>query len=135
MAPNCMAFSLLELMIACSLAAVLFSLAVPAYHHYLLRAYRSTAVKALLAAANCQEQIYATQFTYDTTRCLTHDEMDKYKLRFEPAETAATSNYLVIAEPLEAQRADPCGRLSLDQSGQRGISGSAERVRQCWEGR
>ena len=135
MAPNCQAFTLLELMIVCSLAAVLLSLAIPAYRHYLLRAYRSTAIDALLTAAGCQERIYTSKFTYDTTRCLMHEDVYKYELRFEPAETAMTSNYVLIAEPVGAQREDPCGRLSLDQSGQRSISGPAERLRQCWEGR
>ncbi len=132
---HCRAFTLLELMIVCSLAAILLALATPAYHHYLLRAYRTTAIETLLAAAACQERIYASEFNYDTNRCLAPGVEEKYHVRFEPVATAASSTFIVLAEPVEAQREDPCGNLSLDQSGMRGISGPAERLRKCWEGR
>lgn len=132
---NCRAFTLLELMIVCSLAAILLALATPAYHHYLLRAHRGTAIETLLAAAACQERIYAGEFNYDTNRCLVDSDEEKYHVRFEPAATAATSTFIVMAEPVAAQRNDPCGSLSLDQSGTRGISGPVESLRKCWEGR
>jgi type IV pilus assembly protein PilE len=132
---NYRAFTLLELMIVCSLVAILLALATPAYHHYLLRAHRSTAIETLLAAAACQERIYAGEFNYDTNRCLAHGDEEKYQVRFEPAATAAASTFIVMAEPVAAQRNDPCGTLSLDQSGTRGISGPVESLRKCWEGR
>ena len=133
--PNSHAFTLLELMITCALAAILLAMAVPGYHLYMLRAYRGAAIERLLAAAACQERIHASEFSYDTNRCLPGDEEAHYHIRFEPAATAAASGFLVIAEPLEAQDADPCGNLSLDQSGVRGISGPTVRLRRCWEGR
>lgn len=132
---RCHAFTLLELMIVCGLMAVLLSMAIPSYRHYLLRAHRSTAIEALLSAASCQERIYASELHYDTRRCLSPGNQAFYHVRFEPAEAAATNSFVVIADPVQAQDGDPCGSLSLDQSGSRGISGPAERVRQCWEGR
>jgi len=132
---RCHAFTLLELMIVCSLMAVLLSLAVPSYRHYLLRAHRSTAIEALLSAAACQERIYASELHYDTRRCLSSGNQAFYRVRFEPAEAAVTNSYVVIADPLRAQAGDLCGSLSLDQSGSRGIGGPAESLRQCWEGR
>jgi type IV pilus assembly protein PilE len=134
-APVTRAFTLLELMIVCSLAAILLALAVPGYHHYLQRAHRSAAIEVLLAAAACQERIYASEFSYDTNRCLANNQEQKYRFRFEPAARAASNQFSVIAEPLEAQRGDRCGRLTLDQSGTRGISGPRGELRSCWAGR
>lgn len=129
------AFTILELMIACSVVAILLTLAIPGYQGHVLRSYRSAAIEALLAAAACQERIYASEFSYDTRRCVVQDDNGKYELRFEPPEMAALTGFTVLADPVEAQRGDPCGSLSLDQSGVRGISGEASRLRKCWEGR
>jgi type IV pilus assembly protein PilE len=122
-------------MIVCALMAVLLSLAVPAYQRYLLRAHRSTAIESLLSAAACQERIYASSFHYDTNRCLAAGGDDYYDVRFEPTHTAAANTFVIIAEPVRAQTADVCGTLSLDQSGKRAVSGPAEHLRACWEGR
>ena len=133
--PCSAAFSLLEMMIVCALVAVLLSLAVPAYRYYLMRVYRSEAIESLLAAAACQERIYANEFNYDTRRCLPDNGGKNYSFRFEPSATPTSGTFTIIAEPLEIQSGDPCGRISLDQSGTRGIGGPAGRLRQCWEGR
>lgn len=131
----CRAFTILELMIVCCLVAILLTLAIPVYQGYVLRSYRSAAIEALLAAAACQERINASEYSYDTRRCLVQDSNGKYELRFEPPEMEALTAFTVLAEPVEVQRGDPCGNLSLDQSGVRGISGAADRLRKCWEGR
>jgi type IV pilus assembly protein PilE len=134
-AHRCRAFSLLELMIVCSLVAILLLLAIPGYRAYVMRGYRSTAIESLLAAAACQERIYAREFAYDTHRCREQDSAGKYELHFEPADTGGLKSFTVVATPAEPQREDPCGSLRLDHTGARGISGPAERLRQCWEGR
>jgi len=139
-------FTLLELMIVCALAAILLMLAVPGYQGYVMRSHRSMAIEQLLAAAACQERIYARQFSYDTSKCLESGEEsvedpgedpgeDNYAFRYEPPAVSGSTGFVIVAEPLAAQRADPCGSLILDQSGERSISGPQSRVRFCWEGR
>jgi len=128
-------FTLPEMMIVCSLVAILLALAVPAYQRYLLRAYRADAITNLLATASCQERIYSTELSYDTNRCLVTGEDGKYRFRFEPPATASSTTFLVIAEPVNDVPQDICGNLSLDQSGRRGISGEEKLLRQCWAGR
>lgn len=127
-------FTLLEVMIVCALAAILLMLAVPGYQGFLIRAHRSAAIELVLAAAACEERIYARRFSYDTTQCLEPGE-GHYELRFEPPASANSAGYVIVAEPLAAQSADPCGSLFLDQTGERGISGPRSRIRFCWEGR
>ncbi len=132
----CRGFTLLELLIVCALVAIMLTFAIPAYQAYVQRAYRGTAIEVLLTAAACQERIHARDFNYDTNRCLAPpDKDDRYGFGFEPDHQAAVSAYIVVAQPLGAQSADPCGSLSLDQNGTRSISGPHERLRKCWEGR
>jgi len=129
-------FTLLELMIVCALVAIVLAFAIPAYQSYVQRAYRGTAVEALLSAAACQERIHAHDFNYDTNRCLPPpNKDDKYGFEFEPAHQAGVDSYTAIAQPLGAQSADACGSMSLDQNGNRSISGPQDQLRRCWEGR
>jgi len=127
-------WSLLELMIATALIGLLLAIAVPGYQQYLLRAHRVSAIELLLSAAHCQERIRAAELRYDTARCLPSDPSGRYQFQFLDG-TPASMGFTLLAEPLSAQRDDPCGGLSLDQSGWRDISGPAERLRRCWETR
>ncbi|HLF31512.1 MAG TPA: type IV pilin protein [Xanthomonadales bacterium] len=131
---RCEGFTLLELMMVCGLVAILLMFAVPGYQSYIMRGHRSVAIEKLLATAACEERIYALEFSFDTTRCLTADA-GPYNFRIEPASNVTATRFTIVAEPVAAQRSDPCGSLILDQTGQRSISGPAERSRQCWEGR
>ena len=132
---HCHGFTVLELMIACAVAAVLLCIAIPSYQGYLHRVQRGSAIEYLLGAAACQERIYAAEAVYDTRRCLESDQVSAYQFRMEPDSTANSMTFVVVAEPLGDQGTDPCGNLSLDQTGARAISGPEERSRKCWEGR
>ena len=132
----CRGYTLLELMIVCVLMAIMLTFAIPSYQSYVQRVHRGTAIEVLLAAAACQERIYARDFSYDTNRCLPlPGKDDTYVFGFEPDHQAAVSSYVVMAWPLGTQRDDPCGGLMLDQNGTRSITGPVERLRKCWEGR
>lgn len=127
--------SLVEVVVATGLVAILLSLAIPNYRQYVIRGYRVAAIDLLLDAARCQERIYVTEFHYDTTRCLQADPAGRYRLRFEPADTVGTMVFSVYADPEGSQQQDACGSLGINQSGARTISGPAETLRQCWAGR
>ena len=122
-------------MIACTIAAVLLCIAVPSYKAYLHRVHRSSAIEFMLGAAACQERIFAAESRYDTRRCLDANPVAAYRFRMEPHATAGSTSFVVVAEPVGDQAGDPCGDLSLDQSGARKITGPEDRNRKCWEGR
>jgi type IV pilus assembly protein PilE len=128
-------FTLLELGIALAVVAILLALAVPTYQRYVQRGERSEAIRLLLAAAACQERIRAQTGYYDTTRCLDATNVAAYELRTEPPGEIASQVFTLVAEPQRTRDDDPCGSLSLDQAGTRGISGGAERLAACWGGR
>jgi type IV pilus assembly protein PilE len=128
-------FTLLEFMIVCSLFAVMVTWAVPTWHSYIQRGHRATAIELLLATASCQERIYSAQFSYDTRYCKFEHNTGAYKIQFEPKDRANSESYLAIATPVDKQTEDPCGSLTLNQSGLRDITGPEDRLRKCWEGR
>ena len=128
-------FTLLELVFALAVIAVLLALAVPTYQRYVQRGERAEAVRLLLAAAACQERVRAQGGYYDTSRCLEGVAASAYAFRIEPPDDPASLAFTLVAEPKQARGDDPCGSLSLDQAGTRGIGGSAEKLAACWGGR
>ena len=128
-------FTMLELVTALALVAVLMALAVPSYQRYLQRSERVEAVRALLAAAACQERVRAQAGYYDTSRCVEGAMTAAYGVRIEPPDDDSSLAFTLIAEPLRPRAGDPCGSLSLDQAGTRGISGDAGELAACWGGR
>jgi type IV pilus assembly protein PilE len=131
---TCPGFSLIDLLVALSIAAILLLVAVPSYHRYTQRVDRSDAVRRLLAAAGCQERLRAGTGHYDTTRCAA-EAGDAYRIVYSPADEPDTLTFSVIAIPRHPDGDDPCGSLQLDQSGTRSISGSAASLAACWGGR
>jgi type IV pilus assembly protein PilE len=126
--------TLIELVIVVAIMAILLTLAVPNYRSYTLRVHRSEAIRMLMQASMCQERIHASHGSYDTGQCQILSDQQRYQLTYKPADTLGQS-YEVTASPLGAQRADPCGKLSLNQSGARGISAVNISVTKCWNGR
>jgi type IV pilus assembly protein PilE len=126
--------TLIELVIVVAIMAILLTLAVPNYRSYTLRVHRTEAIRILMQASMCQERIHANQGSYDTGRCLMPSDQQRYQLTYKPADTLGQS-YSVMATPVEAQRADPCGKLWLNQNGTKGISAVNISATKCWNGR
>jgi len=127
-------FTLIELVIVVAVLAILMMLAVPNYRQYVLRVQRSEAINMLLQAAICQERVHARSGDYDTSSCLINNTQDRYQMSYQPANTRG-QKFVAIAQPLGAQKADRCGSLLLDQSGNRKIDAAGASVTQCWNGR
>jgi len=124
-------FSVVEVMIATALVAVLMTLAFPSFRGVTIRAHRTEAISVLLQAASCQERLRAVVGLYDTGKCLPA-QTDRYAYRFEPADAGATDVFQVFAEPRNAQAADRCGTMMLSHDGRRTASGAPEDGLRCW---
>ncbi len=126
--------TLIELVIVVAVMGILLTLALPSYSSYTLRVHRTEAINMLLQASMCQERIYASRGSYDTRLCQHVAEQQRYQISYQPADTQGLT-YIVTATPKGAQLADPCGNLSLDQSGVRSISVMNISETKCWNGR
>ncbi len=132
-------FTLIELLIALVVAAVLALVALPSYSQYLQRAHRAHARAALLQLAQWMERSATANGRYplaaDVTDAQRAVEGGRYAIEVE---AGAGVSYRLIARPLGAQAADPCGSFQLDHTGRRS-QGATDRVaqpldaRRCWE--
>ena len=126
--------TLIELVIVLAVMAILLATAVPSYQRYTLRVHRTEAIRMLLLASMCQERLYASKGNYDTQQCHPGSEHKRYEVSYEPPDIPGRT-YGAAATPRGAQLSDPCGSLSLDQNGARGISASDTSTMKCWNGR
>ncbi|MFM0380714.1 type IV pilin protein [Paraburkholderia strydomiana] len=133
------AFTLLELIIALAIVAVLAVFAVPSYRNHVVRTHRVDAASALFRAAQFVEGAAS-----DSIAALPPglDQAPQfgtavYRLHVLPADDA-NGGYSIEAAPDESgpMRDDPCGVFTLDATGMRSnknvANGSAPPTGQCW---
>jgi len=141
-------FSLIELMIAVAVIAILAAVAVPSYTRHVTKTKRVAAQACLSEYANYMERYYTTNLRYDqdtsatpvpnplsgTSPTLTLDCASAQRTGADyryalPAASLKASRYSLTATPQGAQatRDAACGMLSLDQTGARGPATAG-----CW---
>jgi type IV pilus assembly protein PilE len=126
--------TLIELIIVIAVMGILLATAVPSYRDYTLRVNRTDAIRMLLQASMCQERLNASSGQYDTSRCQPVSQQQRYQISYNTPASPGRS-YIARATPTGAQLRDPCGSLTLDQSGTRGISASDISIEKCWSSR
>lgn len=128
-------FSLIELIIVLAIIGILAGLAYPRYSQHLTTARRAYATVALTDLAARLEQYYTQNNSYagaSLSRLGISDINYKnyYQLKIEQT---TNDQYLISAIPQnqQAQSDTDCGTLSLDQAGNKNITGSGK-VEECW---
>jgi type IV pilus assembly protein PilE len=129
-------FSLIELLIAMAVAALLAVMAVAAYNGSSVKSRRSVAKGCLLEAAQAMERYNTAHFSYEdaTLPACSADLDGHYALGFASGEPTA-STYRVEAVPQGAQASSDgrCGTLGIDNLGVKSAGdGSAAAVDACW---
>lgn len=152
-------FTLIELMIAVAVLAVLAGVAIPSYTSYVNRSKRAAAKSVLLDTANQLERNYTTFGCYNKTSvalCQSQGAGSAFSLTNVVAPTdgraaygvtlafngATGQQFTLTATPCGTLGTCPagsegfvdaeCGALTLTQAGARGISGSST-VAACWQ--
>ena len=124
-------FSLVELMVAMVVMAVVSSVAVASYRSFTLDARRAGAVAALTDAASRQEQFFLNNKTYTAgaggINAAATVEGGHYALSIvAPSATCTVARcWLMQTTPLGAQAEDSCGTLGLNSDGDKTPVG-------CW---
>jgi type IV pilus assembly protein PilE len=130
-------FTLLEVMIACAIVAILAAIAYPSYVSSVQKSRRAEAKAALLGVASQLERYTTEKGTYATAALGTgagavyanHTENSYYNLSLTNL-TATT--YTVRAAPTAAQAGDPCGTLTYNEQGVKDVTGGSWTKAQCW---
>jgi type IV pilus assembly protein PilE len=131
---RCKGFTLTELVIVVVIVGILAAIALPSYSKQIQKSRRSDAKSALVGAAGQMERYFTERGTYATATLgsggvyANTTQNGYYTLSF--ANLDATS-YTLKATPAGAQTGDPCGNLTYDYQGNKGISGTAP-MDQCW---
>ena len=129
-------FSLIELLVALAIAAILAAAAVAAYDFANVKGRRNVAKACLLEAAQAMERYNTEHFSYAGAAipACTADLDGHYVLGFATGEPTATT-YRVEAVPQgrQASADETCGTLGIDDTGvKRAGDGSAAAVAACW---
>ncbi len=124
-------FTLIELLVALAIIAVLAIVAIPSYETQMMQGRRCDATTALTSFAQRVERSFLENGNYSgATTALYKESSDGgyYTLSI----TATESSYQLQATPGDIQSQDTlCGSYTLDEKGQRGITGSGS-VTECW---
>lgn len=124
-------FTLIELMIAVVIVAILSAVAFPSYQQYVLRGARAEAQAHMMEIAGRQGQFLIDNRAYAdslATLKLTTPTSVGSKYTFAIATTAAPPAFTITATPQGAQASDNCGVLTLTSAGAKTASGTGS----CW---
>ena len=116
-------FTLIELMIAVAVVAILTAIAYPSYVEQVNKSRRAEAKSAVLQTASLQERFYTLNNAYSNTLLASST---RYTITVT---TPATDTYTITAVPQFTD--EKCGTLTYNQLGTQTISGSAD-LAYCW---
>jgi len=133
-------FTLIELMIAVAVIAILIGLAYPAYDRYGFRARRADGKELIMRIAAAEERFYTTfnRYTNDPNDLgmgvpPVKSEKGYYSVTISvPAEgSTVQQSYSLAAVPQDSQATDKCGTLKYTNSGVKKQTGN-ENNGACW---
>ncbi len=118
-AGKCVGFTLVDVLIAMTIVAILASLAMPGFSDVLQRGRRVDAITSLLALQVAEERWRASHSSYASLAELSWADTSTegyYRLRVEQISAAG---FFASAEPVDdgPQHDDECGTYALDQRG------------------
>lgn len=124
-------FTLIEVIVAMAIIAILAAIAIPNYTAYVTRGYRSEARGALTQAAQWMERLRTERGTYANAALPNALQQSpatgpaKYLITV----ASAAGTYTLTATPTGTMAGDVCGNLTLDNTGLRGAAGD---MQLCW---
>lgn len=115
-------FTLIELMIAVVVVAILVAVAVPSYRSYTVKGNRAAAQSYLMTIAQLQQQYLLDARAYATTQTALNlaapTNVSTYYTVTDPFTVGTAPNsFTITATPIGAQANDSCGALSIDNLG------------------
>ncbi|MDP2325691.1 MAG: type IV pilin protein [Gammaproteobacteria bacterium] len=133
--PHQLGFTIIELMIAVAIVAILAAVALPSYNEYVLRSHRSNARTTLMGAAQWMERAATATGRYPADAAIPAGiktvEGGRYSLTH--VVSAAGDTFSFTAVPVGSQVSDKCGTFAVDQAGRKAVTASASlTAAECW---
>jgi len=126
--------TLMELLVVMTVLGILAAIAIPTYRNYVIRANRSDAKTALLAAAGVLERCFTQFNSYAAADgcTATFPVASTNGIYRVTAPTQTSIAFALTAAPQGGQTADTdCGNFTLNSANVRGVSGT-KTAQQCW---
>ena len=130
-------FSLIELLIAVAIVAILAAIAYPSYQEHVRSTRRGEARSALLELSQFMERKFSGDGCYQCSNnesiTLPFTQIPRsggtayYTLRLASSPAVSTTAYTLEAVPTGIMAGDSCGTFSLNQTAVKSAAGS-----QCW---
>jgi len=125
------AFTLIDLLIAVAVVAILVAIAYPSYRNQIIKSSRAGAQSQLIELANLQEKIFLNSSSYTGSVTNAYDGTSagglgitsgktadgRYTLSLNP--TSASAAYTLTATPVPGSTQDGDGNVTIDSSGKR----------------
>jgi len=136
-------FTLIELMIAIAILAIIMGIAIPSYTQYVLKSGRADAKGVLMQGAQALERCYTRFSAYNNGACTAAQadptgidgamsENEKYQLTIT---NIGPNQFTLTATPQGGQTKDTdCTSFTLTHTGQKGANGgtAAADIDKCW---
>lgn len=129
-------FTLIELMIAVAILAIVMGIAIPSYSQWVIEAGRADGKSQLFQVAQQLERCMTRFSSYSDGACGVQDgdTIQSEKGKYQITTDIDATTFTLTAEPLGGQtKDDECKGYTLTSAGERGIkSGSEGTVDDCW---
>lgn len=127
-------FTLIEVMIAMAVVALLLAIAMPAYFAQLARGRRTDMQTQLMDDANYLQRYYSANNTYATAASLPASQSPLNGAASYTIRIAAQSDtgFTLEADRTGAMTGDKCGDFTYDNLGTKGLTGNTDSVANCW---
>lgn len=136
--PQSNGFTLIELAIAVVVVAILAAIALPSYRTSVQKSRRTEGKVLLQTIMAAEERYYANvnRYTSEAGQSGLGVSTESMPGRFYALSTISLSEgdqaVVLTVAPQHAQADDPCGGLTLDSAGRRGVAATEPESLGCW---
>jgi type IV pilus assembly protein PilE len=124
-------FTLVELLCVMAVVALLSSFALPSFHSSQQRGQRTLAKLALMKSAHWLERAASLSGVYPST--MPNAVWQSGELHYRLTLQSQSHAFVLIATPVGSQSQDPCGQLTLNHAGERGVQFASLSASRCWD--